>query len=90
MDTRKGGKKADKMNSKFKELIKPTGNNRLTNYIRTSYNEPQTFTLQIRNTKSSFPRKRESKYSITVLICVNPCPKSRVNLHLKPESVTLS
>ena len=38
----KAEKKADKMNSKFKALIKATGNNHLTDYILTSYNKPQT------------------------------------------------
>ena len=48
------------MNSKFKALIKATGNNHLTNYILTSYNEPQTL-FHERPAASSCDESRRGK-----------------------------
>ena len=39
------------MNSQFKAIIKASGNNHLTNYILTSYNESQTLFPEILNTR---------------------------------------
>jgi len=52
------------MNNKFKALIKASGNNHLTNYILTSYNEPQTTNHEPRIMQNK-PNFQKAQLSVT-------------------------